>query len=550
MILETLPASLQETYYQILNDITSTRRKYVIRILQFLAYSDIQLELEAAVDALAINLTAPPGSRFIMKERMPLPAEISSLCSTLFVTVSQTKASSIGCLIPGEWYIETSVLQLAHSSVEEFISSCPSTEFDGLLTEPISKLTITEICLVYFLEADYFLPEEEFWKTHHFMPFAVHNWLHDASRRGSILNNFTHLSMELFSNNLLFNRWRELIEDRLYKTGSRHRYSLSGQDQLFYAIWSGDEICADKLLNASVTGHTTAWKLNPALHIASGLGYVETVALLIRKGADVNAKGKTHNVLCTAVLAGHLDVVALLAKRGAHLDAQQGRDGNALELACRCGRLDIIELLIEQGANVNTPSNALSHACFVGDFNVVKLLVDKGANIYTGFENACINGHLDVVMFLLERGAKINVRVRGSDTSLQLASKYGHLDIVEYLLEKGADVNAQGSQDSTALYSASIFGNLNIVKHLVEKGADVNAQGGPFGTALCNASRRGDLNIVRYLVQKGADVNAPGGYFENALEGAIISKNYETAEFLQNHKASLRYVNMPNTNHN
>ncbi|KAF4502574.1 ankyrin repeat L25 [Fusarium agapanthi] len=67
-ILRTLPSTLQETYYRVLNELTSHRRRYVIRILQFLAYSDIPMELEAAVDALAINVTALPGSRFIMKE--------------------------------------------------------------------------------------------------------------------------------------------------------------------------------------------------------------------------------------------------------------------------------------------------------------------------------------------------------------------------------------------------------------------------------------------------------------------------------------------------
>ncbi|EXK28114.1 hypothetical protein FOMG_15564 [Fusarium oxysporum f. sp. melonis 26406] len=66
--LQTLPTTLQETYYRVLNELTSIRRKYVIRILQLLAYSDIPMKLEAAVDALAINLIAPPGSRFIMKE--------------------------------------------------------------------------------------------------------------------------------------------------------------------------------------------------------------------------------------------------------------------------------------------------------------------------------------------------------------------------------------------------------------------------------------------------------------------------------------------------
>ncbi|KAF5538426.1 pfs domain-containing protein [Fusarium napiforme] len=387
MILQTLPTSLQKTYYQLLNELTSTRRKYVIRILQFLAYSDIPLELEAAVDALAIDLTAPSGSRFIMKE------------------LSRTSGPILGTR-----YDMGLVLQLAHS----------------------------------------------------------------------------------------------------------------------------------------LTGDTTAWKLNPAIHIAAEFGHLETVALLIHKGADVNAEGEDHNVLCTAIIAGHLDVVALLAQEGADLEAQQPWAGNALEVACRLGRLDIIELLIKHGAEVEPRSRVLSDACCGGNLNIVKLLVEEGADVNTGLESACINGQLDIVMFLLGKGADTDVR-RGRYTVLQHASRVGRLHIVEYLLEKGADVNAQGSEETTALHIASSAGYLNIVKHLVENGADINAPPGTFGTALCVASREGNLNIARYLVQKGADINAPGGVFGNALQAAVIQKHYETAEFLRNHSASLRYVNMPNT---
>ncbi|KLP08518.1 Uncharacterized protein Y057_13866 [Fusarium fujikuroi] len=274
--------------------------------------------------------------------------------------------------------------------------------------------------------------------------------------------------------------------------------------------------CVNKLLDTSPTGNTTVWKLNPAMHIAVEFGHSKTVALLIHKGADVNAEGKDHNVLCTAVIASHLDVGALLSQEGADAEAEQTWTDNALELVCRYGRLGIMELLNEQGADVNTPSDALSDACSVGNLNIVKLLVDKGAHVYARLESACTNGHLNIAMFCPERGAEVNARGRGGNTSLQLASRYGHLDIVEYLLEKGADINAQG---------------------------------GLFGTALCTASHMGNLNIVKYLVQKGADINAPGGPFDNALQAAIIGKQYETAEFLQNHSDSLRYVNMPNIDH-
>ncbi|KAH7201033.1 hypothetical protein BKA60DRAFT_657893 [Fusarium oxysporum] len=472
--LDTLPATLQETYYRAINELTSTRRKYVIRILQFLAYSNLPMELEAAVDALAIDLTAPPGSRFIMKERMPLPAEISSLCSTLFVTVSRTSGP-----ILGRW------------------------------------LTITEICLVYFLEMNYSLSYEELMRTHHLLPFAVERWIRDASYHRSRLRTFTHLSMELFSNYSLFKRWRYFIQVKFFEKRPWHGgYSL-GPDEVLYASLSGDQNCVKTLLEARATGDTTAWNLDPALYIASEFGHLETVALLVREGADVNAKGAKHNVLCTAIKAGHKDIIALLIKEGADVNAQQGPYSNALQVASESGHLDIIELLIKEGADVNAQ-----------------------ARNGTALQAASTSGYLDIVMHLVEKGADVNAQARNG-TALQAASISGYLDIVIFLLEKGADVNAQGGVYGTALCAASLSGHSNIVKYLVEKGADVNAQGGVYGTALCAASHSGYLDIVKYLVEKGADENALAGRFGNAFDAAITLQQDTIVKFLQNHKTDL-----------
>ncbi|RKK83781.1 hypothetical protein BFJ69_g2518 [Fusarium oxysporum] len=354
--LDTLPATLQETYYRAINELTSTRRKYVIRILQFLAYSNLPMELEAAVDALAIDLTAPPGSRFIMKER---------------------------------------------------------------------------------------------------------------------------------------------------------------PDEVLYASLSGDQNCVKTLLEARATGDTTAWNLDPALYIASEFGHLETVALLVREGADVNAKGAKHNVLCTAIKAGHKDIIALLIKEGADVNAQQGPYSNALQVASESGHLDIIELLIKEGADVNAQ-----------------------ARNGTALQAASTSGYLDIVMHLVEKGADVNAQARNG-TALQAASISGYLDIVIFLLEKGADVNAQGGVYGTALCAASLSGHSNIVKYLVEKGADVNAQGGVYGTALCAASHSGYLDIVKYLVEKGADENALAGRFGNAFDAAITLQQDTIVKFLQNHKTDL-----------
>ncbi|KAJ4037353.1 hypothetical protein NW756_005642 [Fusarium oxysporum] len=410
--LDTLPETLQETYYRVLNELASTRRRYVIRILQLLAYSDLPMKLEAAVDTIAIDLTAPPGSRFIMND---------------------------------------------------------------------------QICLVYILEMNCSLSNEELLSTHPFLPFAMESWVHDASCRRPRFNTFTHLSMELFSNHLLFKRWRGLIEDRTsienpfpgFRCPPKH-------DQLYYASWSGDKNCVKRLLDASATGDTTAWRLDPALHVASEFGHLDIVALLIQEGADVNANaGSISNALCAAIEAGHTDVISLLIKEGADVNARQWPSTyiTPLEAASKSGCLDIVELLIQQGANVNAKSKYTNALC-----------------------SACESGHLSIVMHLVEKGAEVNAQT-GNGTALQAASASGYLDIVIFLLEEGAEVDSQGDH----------------------------------GTALCMASFTGHLRVVKYLVEKGADVNGPGWFFENALQAAMHFQRDSVVEFLQSHKADFRH---------
>ncbi|KAF5977577.1 hypothetical protein FBULB1_6509 [Fusarium bulbicola] len=344
--LQTLPTTLEETYYRVLYELTHTRRKYVIRILQFLAYSDIPLTLEGAVDAIAINLTAPPGSRFIIKDQ---------------------------------------------------------------------------------------------------------RWIHDASSPRSRLNTFTHLSMELFSNQSLFERWRKFIEIKVNPKNSRPGIRSPVHDQVHYASWSGDKSCVMKLIDASVMGYTPPRWLGHALLVAAKFGRSDIIALLIREGANVNTEGRMHNVLCTAVAAGHMDIIELLIKKGADVNAQQGSYGNALELASISGRLDIIKYLIEKGADVNAQSlftNALYSASCFGRLNIVQHLVEKGADVNaqalhgTALEAASRRGHSDIAIFLLGKGAYMNAQGTGLNSALYLQSRGGRLDVVDHLVAQGANPSA------------------------------------------------------------------------------------------------------------
>src|SRR5438067_2519706 len=86
--LASLPKTLDETYSRILHGIPSEYKQNVIRILQFLTYSERPLSIEEAVDAIAVDVEG--DQYFNARDRMPDPQEITCFCSSLVVLVSTT----------------------------------------------------------------------------------------------------------------------------------------------------------------------------------------------------------------------------------------------------------------------------------------------------------------------------------------------------------------------------------------------------------------------------------------------------------------------------
>ncbi|KAI1350661.1 ankyrin repeat-containing domain protein [Xylaria sp. FL0043] len=123
------------------------------------------------------------------------------------------------------------------------------------------------------------------------------------------------------------------------------------------------------LTTAAALGHTSivhalldngARPLNqPALFRAAGAGHTDTVILLLRYGASIDAEdfdGET--ALMYASRNGHANVVEVLLDNGAIINEENMYGDTALSYARRYEHVDVVELLLKRGAD----STALSHA--------------------------------------------------------------------------------------------------------------------------------------------------------------------------------------------
>lgn len=179
------------------------------------------------------------------------------------------------------------------------------------------------------------------------------------------------------------------------------------------------------------------------LHWLAIENWCEAVEFLIRCGADVNTR--THfgaTPLVDAAGLGLKEMVALLLKSGADPNARSVLDGSALHRVARAdrNRVEIAGMLLDHGGEIE--------------------LLDDWEN--TPLMAAAKEGQADLVLLLVERGANPNAKNKSQETVLHLAagSKEHATEVVEVLLQAGADARALDWGGETPYQVAIAHGNV------------------------------------------------------------------------------------------
>ncbi|MCY4573726.1 MAG: ankyrin repeat domain-containing protein [Gemmatimonadetes bacterium] len=327
--------------------------------------------------------------------------------------------------------------------------------------------------------------------------------------------------------------------------GARSFFSTASADTVAACIRAG----ADPLAPLDESGTT------PLHSAARHSPYPEVIALLVRAGADVNARdlrdntplhGAWDNPISPLSPEPRLNRAAVeeLGRQGADLLARNDRGEVADPASCehwatpvfsRAADLMVYARCLEQGADLNTAdyygNTVLHHAAAHPDPAITTLLLRAGARTRTRNGVGASALHLAaeheqpaVVAVLLETGAAIDARDDEGNTPLHMAAGNDSVLVVDALVRAGADINALNSGGVTPLVLAierpgsRQRGNTTVADALLTAGTAVNISipGGsrPPSTPLLAAlwDLRGDpaKELTLRLLALGADPNARG----------------------------------------
>ena len=327
-------------------------------------------------------------------------------------------------------------------------------------------------------------------------------------------------------------------------------------------------------LNNYVTGIS-------ALAAASAAGHKDTVAELLKLGADPNAcRGKTYvtplHLTAQSYIANSETIADMLISSGAQVDSRDSEGITPLMYALSRRKYSLAEFFIKYGTDIQTVSSTgdtpLCIAAGLSDgAGLVRKLISLGAPVDAknkyGSTPLLMSSSAEVSEILLNMGADINAANSYGSTPAHIAAYHGKSAILALLLSRGADIHAADMRGLTLLHSAVSLScgsaNKECAKMLLDHGADINAKNWcketPFhfacrfmkkrliqmmmryspdlnacdengATPLMRLADRGMTGTMSVLTKAGADISIKNRYGATALD---ILKSYDLGEYEQ-----------------
>jgi len=372
---------------------------------------------------------------------------------------------------------------------------------------------------------------------------TVKSRLHRARKR--LRSRMIEMSEKLLAEELSAQRPSHR-EDFAHRVMALLRAAAAGDERQVSQLLEQSSAEAKELVNAAAPH--PYWGGEPgALHVAAEAGRAEVVELLLRQGADPNARGEAydhwsplHCVIHRAQQsAAHQRALELMLAHGAALDiwaAAMLGDAERVSrllaqdatLAEACGpngatplhfaaTVEVAEILVAAGAGLRTQDKYGKAPVYT--------LVGYGEHRFTVARRLCEQtGAMDIfIASALGEAERVATWLEAhpellhtpcatgqpgdgwkSETLLNIAALHGQTEIIRLLLRHGADVNRQAPSGCCALHLAAGGGQMAAAQLLIEQGAAVNPRDRQYqATPLGWAEFQGQQDMMKFLRECG-----------------------------------------------
>lgn len=259
--------------------------------------------------------------------------------------------------------------------------------------------------------------------------------------------------------------------------------SLGVKDEILYSAvhWAviSDQVEMVKYLldqGASIEGNDDLGGYTPLMNTS----LFEMVDLLVKRGANVNAKNKfNYTPLHKAVFNFIEDkrkekdcekILNLLISKGANINAQDNNGNSPLMTAVQ--KISPTKTLIAKGADVNLANK---------NKETPLMLAVKGGLVKVVLVMPVIGPFTEASKLLIAKGADVNAQDAFGKTALMHAASAAHAqgnsyssytEMLAFLIENGAKLDIEDKDGFTALYWAQRFNRTKSAELLLAKGAN------------------------------------------------------------------------------
>jgi ankyrin repeat protein len=395
------------------------------------------------------------------------------------------------------------VIQFAHFSVKEYLTSARLAKTKDTLSRFHVSMTpahtiVAQACLGVLLHLDENITKESL-KDFPLAEYAAEHWVGHA----------------------LFENVSQKVQDgmkRLFDPSKNH-----------FSIWDWiyDPDPEHPGLRSDRNEHPAGAWATPLHYAAVYDMHNIATFLIVEHSQDVNARGffREETPLHVSSRLGHLKIALVLLKHGADTEARDNFDFSPLDWIALEGHVELAQALLEYDADANVRDDErctpLYWASFWGKLAVARLLLSHGADVSARCKDNQTPLHRakneEVARLLLEHGADANALDIKNRTPLHGVSELGYVGGARVLLEHGVDANARDTNNATPLHLASNpeydqyryrFRNEDypgVVRLLLQYGSDIHARDDESRTPFMRATTKEYHEIMQLLLEHGAE---------------------------------------------